>query len=201
MTAIVSQFEELERNQGEFETASTTLINRKVTKFPAHPIAVVSPVRSVAQTSAKYLGAEAKIYFLPPNIQKLASMLLPLYPYQLRTIEEQPEELGADDIAIHTWVRPISGQNVGFVQASAGVKRGKFLTPPIAYSSTSLPRLKSKLGNFETDEEEPVWRGVFALPRSAKVLFSKEVEIKGNELPTWKPCVVIDSYRLEDDDE
>ncbi|NER99373.1 MAG: hypothetical protein F6J86_37085 [Symploca sp. SIO1B1] len=59
----------------------------------------------------------------------------------------------------------------------------------------------SNLQDFETDEEEPIWRGVFTVSRSPKVLFSKEIDLKVNKLPTWKAHVVIDSYRLEDEDE
>ncbi|HAG84151.1 MAG TPA: hypothetical protein DCL61_24095 [Cyanobacteria bacterium UBA12227] len=93
---------------------------------------------------------------------------------------------------------------MGFVQASARVRSGKFLTPSTDLLSKNLPHSQPQLQEFETDEveideEEPFWRGVFVLPRSTKVLFSKEVEIKRNEVPTWKPCVVIDSYSLEDD--
>ena len=201
MTAIVSQFEELEPNQGELETTSTTLINRKGRKFPGRPIAVVSPLHSIAQTSVKYLSTGAKSYYLPQRLQSLASMSLTTYPYQIKIIEEQAEEFDSDDIAVRTETRPISGHNIGFVQASVRVRCGKFLNSPTSDLLTRLPRLQSKLQDFETDEEDPVWRGVFALPHSAKVLFSKEVEIKRNEVPTWKRHVVIDSYRLEDDDE
>jgi hypothetical protein len=201
MTAIVSQFEELERNHGELETTSTTLINRKGRKFPGRPIAVVSSVHSIAQTSVKNLSTGAKSYYLPQRLQSLVSMSLTHCLYQLRTIEEQPEEFDADDIAVHTLARPISGQNIGFVQASARVKCGKFLTFPTSYLLTNLPRSQSKLQDFDLGEEEPIWRGVFPRSHSTKVLFSKEIDIKVDELPPWKPHVVIDSYRLEDDDE
>nr|QNL31395.1 MAG: hypothetical protein [Bacteriophage sp.] len=32
-----------------------------------------------------------------------------------------------------------------------------------------------------------------------KILFSEEVNIKSQEKSTWKPCVIIDKSRLEDD--
>ena len=32
-----------------------------------------------------------------------------------------------------------------------------------------------------------------------KILFSEEVNIKSQEKSTWKPCVVIDKSRIEDD--
>lgn len=55
--------------------------------------------------------------------------------------------------------------------------------------------------DLETDEIEPFWRGVFALPSSEEVLFSQTIEVKVDELPSWEPYITIDSYRLEDDDE
>ncbi|NET60302.1 MAG: hypothetical protein F6K47_30415 [Symploca sp. SIO2E6] len=50
----------------------------------------------------------------------------------------------------------------------------------------------SKIQDFETDEEEPIWRGVFTISHSTKVLFSKEIDLKVDKLPTWKPHIVID---------
>jgi hypothetical protein len=47
-------------------------------------------------------------------------------------------------------------------------------------------------------EEVPIWKGVFTPRHSPKILFSKD-EVRS--LPAWKPRVVIESYRLEDDDE
>jgi hypothetical protein len=200
MTAIVSQFEELERNQGELVTTSTTLINRKGRKFPGRPIAVVSPVHSMAQTSVKYLSTGAKSYYLPQRIQRLVSMSLTPCPYQLRTIEE-PEEFDADDIAVYTLARPISGQNIGFVQASARVSRGKFLTPSTQFLSKNLPRSQNQVQDVELYEEKPFWGDVFTVSYKPQVLFSKDIEVKVNDLPDWKPHIVIDSYFFEDNDE
>ncbi|NEP14222.1 MAG: hypothetical protein F6K14_29315 [Symploca sp. SIO2C1] len=201
MSAIVSQLEELEQNQAEFETILTTLINREGRKFPGAPITVVTPVHSIAQTSVKHFSSRAKSYYLPQRLQNLASMPVKPYQYQLRTIEEPSEEFNADDIAVHTLARRIARQNVGFVQVSAKGRCGKFLTSPTSDLLTSLPHSPSKLHDFEADEDEPVWRGVFPCSRTTKVLFSKEIDIKVDELPAWKPHIVIDSYRLEDDDE
>jgi hypothetical protein len=201
MTAIVSQFEELERNHGELETTSTTLINRKARKFPGRPIAVVSSVHSIAQTSVKNLSTGAKSYYLPQGLQSLVSMSLMPCLYQLRTIEEQPEKFDADDIAVHTLARPISGQNIGFVQASARVSRGKFLTPSTQLLSKNLPRSQNQLQDVELYEEKPFWGDVFTVSHKPQVLFSKDIEVKVNDLPDWKPHIVIDSYFFEDDDE
>jgi hypothetical protein len=49
-------------------------------------------------------------------------------------------------------------------------------------------------------EEESIWRGVFTPHHSPKILFSKDVEIEVRSLPTWKPRVVIERYRLDDDE-
>lgn len=48
---------------------------------------------------------------------------------------------------------------------------------------------------------KPIWRGIFPSSRNAKVLFSKDVEVKVDELPAWKFHIIIDRYRLEDDGE
>jgi hypothetical protein len=50
-------------------------------------------------------------------------------------------------------------------------------------------------------EEVPIWKGVFTPHHAPKILFSKNIEIEVRSLPNWKPRVVIESYRLEDDDE
>lgn len=198
MTSIVLQPEALERDRGELTTVSTTLINPEVKKFPGRPIAVVRPVSSVAQTSAKDLSTEARNYYFS---QSLGSMLLPPRPYQLRAIDEQPEELRADDIAVYALARSITRKNIGFTQASTRVKPGKFLSSVISCLPVNFPQSPSKPQDSELAEEEPIWRGIFPLSHSTKVLFSKDVEVKVDELPAWKPHVVIDSYRLEDDDE
>lgn len=198
MTSIVLQREALERDRGELTTVSTTLINPEVKKFPGRPIAVVRSVSSVAQTSAKELSTKARNYYLS---QSLGSMFLLTRPYQLRTIDEQPEELRSDDIAVYALARSITGQNIGFTQASTRVKLGKFLSSVIGYLPVNFPQSPSKLEDSELAEEEPIWRGIFPLSHSTKVLFSKDLEVKVDELPAWKPRVVIDRYRLEDDDE
>jgi hypothetical protein len=129
-------------------------------------------------------------------------MFLTPYPYQFRAIEEPTEEFDVDDIPIHTLAQPISGQNVAFVQASSGkVRRGKFLTPSTDFLSKNLPRSQDQLQDVELSEEKPFWGDVFALSHKPQVLFSKDIEVKVNELPDWKPHIVIDSYFLEDDDE
>lgn len=51
----------------------------------------------------------------------------------------------------------------------------------------------------EDDDDELDCRGVFVVSHQPKILFSEEVNIKSQEKSTWKPCVVIDNYRLEDD--
>jgi|GEM_PF-2946000 len=55
--------------------------------------------------------------------------------------------------------------------------------------------------NKDEDEQEDTWRGVFPLVNSAKTIFSEDVEIKIKELPSWKPNIIVDTYRFEDDDE
>jgi hypothetical protein len=190
MTAIL-----LKRNaigeQEEFATASIALTNQRK-KFYCHPVAEVRSLHSIAQTSANYSSTEISRYYLPAHLQSSADSPLSPYPYQFRAVTEQIDETEADDIAVHNL---------------SGVKLGKFLPPSINYQSTVLPHLQSKLQELEkdgellTDEEESFWRGVFALPSSTNILFSKKMKVNVDELPAWEPHVVIDSYRLEDYDE
>lgn len=54
--------------------------------------------------------------------------------------------------------------------------------------------------NFTFSDEEPFWRNIVILSHQPEVIFSKDIEVKVDELPAWKPRVVIDTYRLEDDE-
>ena len=51
----------------------------------------------------------------------------------------------------------------------------------------------------EDDDDELDCRGVFVVSYQPKILFSEEVNIKSQEKSTWKPCVIIDKSRIEDD--
>jgi hypothetical protein len=51
----------------------------------------------------------------------------------------------------------------------------------------------------EDDDDELDCRGVFVVSHQPKILFSEEVNIKSQEKSTWKPCVIIDKSRIEDD--
>jgi len=201
MTAILSQPEVFEQEKEEFSTVSTTFNNQTVQKFPNRPIAIVRSVHSIAQTAAKDIDADARSYYLSPRLIDFASIFLPPQPYELRTIEDQSKELRSDDIAVHALTHSIVRQNVSFAQPLSSLRRGRFLSSLLHSSSVHLPQPKSKLQDSESGEGQAVWRGVFPLSNSTKVLFSEKVEIKVDELPVWKPNVVIDSYRLEDDDE
>lgn len=187
MATILSQPVTLEQEQEEFATVSTILNNRAGQKFPGRPIAIVRSVHSIAQTSAKDVDTDVKSYYLSPRLTGFASIFLPPKPYELKTIGDQSKELRSDDIAVHDLI--------------SSVRRGRFLSPLVLSFSTHLPQPQSKLQDSELGEEQSSWRGIFPLLHSTKILFSKDVEIKVDELPAWKPNVVIDSYRLEDDDE
>lgn len=201
MPTILSQSDVFEQEQEEFAIVSTTFNNRTAQKFPGCPIAIVRSIRSIAQTSDKDIDADAKSYYLFPRLVDFASIFLLHQPYELRTIEDQAKELRTDDIAVHDLTHSIARQNVSFVQPLSSLKRGRFLSSLTHSSFVHLPQSKSKLQDSELGEEQAIWRGVFPLSNSTKVLFSENIEIKVNELSAWKPNVVIDSYRLEDDDE
>lgn len=199
MAAILSQSEVFEQEQESYATVSTTFSNRTAQKFPDRPIAIVRSVGSIAQTSAEDIDGDAKSYYLSPRPIDFKSVFLPLQPYEIRTIEDQSKELRSDDIAVHDLTHSIARQSVSFVQPLLTLKRGRFLSSPAYSSSVHLP--KPNLKNSELGEAQAIWRGIFPLQNSTKVLFSENIEIKVNELPVWKPNVVINSYRIEDDDE
>jgi len=53
---------------------------------------------------------------------------------------------------------------------------------------------------IEEDAEEDIdCRGVFPLLNSTKIVCSGDVEVDLDELPKWKPNVVIDNYRFNED--
>ncbi|MBC1197632.1 hypothetical protein H0901_20885 [Microcystis aeruginosa BLCCF158] len=64
---------------------------------------------------------------------------------------------------------------------------------------TVLSSESCRIDAAEDDDDELDCRGVFVVSHQTKILFSEEVNIKSQEKSTWKPCVVIDNYRLEDD--
>lgn len=200
MTATLVEKEALEQEQKDLVTVSTTFINQKGRKFPSHPIAI----SSVAQTSVKHISVEAKSYYLSSRRPDSLSVFLQPKRYQFTTIGEQDEELMSDYVAVYTLARSITRQNVGFIQALRRLKLEKFLTSSINCLPTHIPQSQSKLpdsGLEEDDDEEVIQRGVFPLLHSTKIIFSKDIEIKADELPAWRPNVIIDIYRLEDDEE
>jgi hypothetical protein len=73
---------------------------------------------------------------------------------------------------------------------SANQSHHRFYSPP-------TPTVQES----EDDEQEPIWRGVFPMSHDSEKIFSQVVEFVVEELPEWKPNIVIDDYRLEEDDE
>jgi hypothetical protein len=128
-------------------------------------------------------------------------------------VEEEPEikELGCRTIVLTDSQRePFRARNVKYYWATGnmfgkqapltcvyGSPEGYLGFPGDTIASTSLwPEL------WHFSEPDPtVWRGVFCLTYTKKVLFSKEVTIRTDDLPRWKPKVIIDRRTLERDDE
>lgn len=192
MRTILSSSEMLDQEQEEFTTVSTTVNQQLGQKYPGRPIAIVRSVSSIAQTSSQDINSDANIYYLCSPMAGVESRFLPERPYEFRAIDERSEELASDDIAVHSLSHSISGKSVDFVAPSSNLKHGEFLASKYQSSEAAA--------DIEM-EEEPCWRGTFVVQHQPKILFSKEIEIASNKLPTWKPHVVIDTYRLEDDNE
>ena len=207
MLTMLSPSKIIHREPEQSATVSTTFNKRTQQKFTSRPFAMVRSLRSMAQSSNKDINSDANIYYICPTVAGVESIFLPDIPYEFRIIDEQSEELASDDIAVHNLSRSISRPSVDFVAPSSHLKRGRFVEFSNS-SETGLPRSSSRYHNieiidadFETDKEEPFWRGVFPLPSSSEVIFSQKVSVKLDELPSWEPHIVIDSYRLEDDDD
>lgn len=203
MTTTLLQTETLEREQEESTTASITS-NKMTRKFPGHPFIIARPVHSIAQSLPKEdsIDVDAERYYLSLPLAYSANIPVLSQPYEIGTIEEQPKELSSDDIAVHDLARSIAGNNFDVVKFLPTVRRGKFTFILGNSFSDHFPRPQPKLQNLESDlEEESHCRGVFPLSNSTKVIFSEIIEIKVDKLPSWKPNIVIDSYRLEDDSE
>ncbi len=210
MTTILLQSEALEQNQEEFATTSTSFSSQKGQKFPNPPVALVRLVRSIAQISDRDLSTDAESYYLSSSSSGLEKIFL---PPQLRVIEEQPKERRADDIAVHSLA--LSKQSVDIavtflvqpkqpfspIQRLGRLNRKRFLTSSINCLPTQLPQSYSRRQDAEFIEQEPIWRGVFPISPNTKKIFSENIEVRVDELSAWKPHIVIDSYRLEEDDD
>ncbi|MDY7014015.1 MAG: hypothetical protein SVX43_10545 [Cyanobacteriota bacterium] len=191
----------IEQNQEEFSTSTTSSINPRSNDFSGKPFVEVRPIRSVAQISGKSANTAPKNYYLPSYSLNRWNSSLPSKPYQFRTLDEESQEIYTDNIEVGVLAKSVVGQNISFIPDSAQEKWGKF--PPFLKSSPSknIPRPRFDFRATGLNEDEQIWRGTFPLSHRAKILFSEEIEVKIDELPAWKPHIVIDSYRLEDDDE
>jgi hypothetical protein len=111
MTMTVTQFEELKPEQEDLETTSATS-TRQQGKYHLYPRVIVSPVQSIAQTSAEHQDDEVRDYYLTsyPRSVDLYSFG---HPYQLRYIEEKAED-PPYEIAVHTLAQPITGKLASF---------------------------------------------------------------------------------------
>jgi hypothetical protein len=210
MPTILSRTEPIEQQ----DESSITSINDQVRNHTyGRLIAIIRPVSSIAQTSTKDIDSVTKSYYLAARLTGFSSISLPSQPYEIGSVDDQLEELRSDGIAVYDLARPIDGRNVAFVPTLPSAKYRKFLTHSIDSSSAEFPYSKPRFQKTEvnadletadletTDEEEPFWRGIFVVPHQHKVLFHKEIEIKTSHLPNLKPSIIIDSYRLEDDNE
>jgi hypothetical protein len=77
---------------------------------------------------------------------------------------------------------------------------GKLMRAKASYASDSTLTWTITAPNSTLSDEEPFWRGIFVPSHQPEVIFSKKIEVKVDELATWKPNIVIDADRLEDDE-
>ena len=94
LATILSQAEALYQEQEEFASVATTFKKRQGQKFPARPIPSGSfSVNSLRQPPTKDIDRGAKSYYLSPHLTGCITVFLRPQPYELRTIDEQSEEL------------------------------------------------------------------------------------------------------------
>jgi len=67
--------------------------------------------------------------------------------------------------------------------------------------ATSDASLRHALQISDSEEEEQSHAGTFAVVHKRRMIFTQQVEIKTQNLPRWKPRVIIDRRMLEDVDE
>ncbi len=60
--------------------------------------------------------------------------------------------------------------------------------------------LRSLPARQEQDDDGERLRGVVALPRQREILFTDEVELDGGTPPHWRPHIMLDERRLNDDE-
>jgi hypothetical protein len=206
MAITLSESGTLNQEQEEFTTVSTTFNYQVGRKFPVRPVAITHP-ESIVQTSAKASQMDVRKYYISPRLTGSLQIVLPIQPYELGTVDEQLEVISSDNIAIHNLARSLTELAFRFVQVLPSMKYGKFQNPLVRVDSSDFPQAQPRFTDLEiedadlTEDEEPLCRGVFTLPSSTDVLFSKNIEVAIGDLPSWEPHIIIDSYRLEDDDE
>lgn len=183
MTKVLSSIKTPEQNHKNFVIATTNSSKSKRKRFPK----MSTPVESVERFIAKSPNSKARNY------------------------RSGVADLGHDSFRLQ-FLKPRLKPTVGCAQSGYSyLDLATLLTSKILgnFPESVIPRLPpkqqeikaNKESESESDEIEPFWRGVFALPSSSEVLFSKRIQIKLDELPSWEPYIAIDSYRFDGENE
>lgn len=134
MTTITSQFQQIERE--EKVTLSTWAEPREKPPYPT-PVRTVSPVGSLAQTSANSGNAPSTNYYLPYLGKPKNSPMI--RTYELRDLDETERDYSRK-IDVYSLAQP-PGHQPTFSTTDPEDRRGKFLSDhQISNSSKNLPR-------------------------------------------------------------
>jgi hypothetical protein len=181
MAKVLSSIKTPERNHQNFVIATTNSSDSKRTRFPQ----TATPVEYVERFIAKSPNSNSRNYF--------------------SLFDEQSKTPISENTAVREISRFTHGKNNTFNHNLSGLNSkisGSFAESVIPRLPPKQQEIKAnKESESESDEIEPFWRGVFALPSSSEVLFSKRIQIKLDELPSWEPYIAIDSYRFDGENE
>lgn len=175
------------RPERKLEGSVRTLItfnNPKKKKLRGHSTQVVRETKLVGKIVAKSFDSPTRNCY-------------PLF-------HEQSKKLTSESITVYETSRSIHNKNNTFANELSGLTPRKFGNFPASSLKFSSNQQEIKINDdleLDSDEIQPFWRGVFVVPHHPKILFSQQIELKPNKPSTWKPNVVIDISRLEDDDE
>ncbi|MEG4582984.1 hypothetical protein QUA71_25715 [Microcoleus sp. MON1_C5] len=148
MTMITSPLKKQERE--EQTILLTTLLSDKKKNYPATPVRMVKPTRSLAQRSAESGNTEGSKYYLD-YLPKQVDIGSRIYANQLKDIDEEKVRNPSYEIAVYNLIQPIEHQN-NLLRTDPKERRGRFLSPPISDLSNNLPRVHKKI---ETTNHQP----------------------------------------------
>ncbi len=173
------------------ETVSTILSHPEGKKIPSTSRSITTIFKRSEKSDVR-IDSEAKLY--ASDLLNSTTIFWQTQLYRTLIIEKETEGFRSDNA-----FTPQDHRNSITVR-SVG-RRGKFLTASTGYISKNIPSPIFQKKSFVSNDETAIWRDVFPLSHSSRVIFSEDIEVDVDKLPRWKPHITIDLDRLEYDDE